>query len=450
MISSTTSVVSSTQPHGLGSISAVMLATLLGYAVLTICAGRFAPYGSPRSFMFAGIGGLIGSLLLSIASHLTLPTLPMAIMDIVGLAMFSPANALLLLMWGERWGTLAAGNVGRQLTLSFTFAFVLYFLVVAVPTPIAIVLNAAFPPLSALALRLSMDQPCRTEPVAPITPKASKMAAILASILLLSFAFGCMQHLVPISQGWERLQTLTMAASGLLVAFLAAWVTLRKLNGDPFTFYRPVVASMACGILLCYMVPTDLAFLGNATLLFGIYCLDMFMMFAASDLGYRARLPIALVFGAAIVAGRAGTYLGTQVGIWLITGPTASNPDHAMTIALGLACLVVLTGTIFFTATNLRSIYQPNAKPHMPNLDERCDQLARSAGLSGRELDVMRLLARGRSVAVIAETLGIAQGTVKHHASNTYRKLGVYDRQGLIDVVAGEAGEASAASRGRT
>lgn len=144
-----------------------------------------------------------------------------------------------------------------------------------------------------------------------------------------------------------------MAATGLLIALLAAWVTLRKLNGDPFTFYRPIVAAMACGILLCYMVPTDLAFLGNATFLFGVYCLDMFMMFASSDLGYRARLPIALVFGAAIVAGRAGTYLGTQVGIWLITGPVANNPDHLVTVALGLACLVVLTGTLFFTATNL-------------------------------------------------------------------------------------------------
>lgn len=84
----------------------------------------------------------------------------------------------------------------------------------------------------------------------------------------------------------------------------------------------------------------------------------------------------------------------------------------------------------------------------MPNLDERCNQLAHSAGLSGRELDVMRLLARGRSVTIIAETLGIAQGTVKHHASNTYRKLGVYDRQGLIDVVAGEADETSTTSHG--
>ena len=87
--------------------------------------------------------------------------------------------------------------------------------------------------------------------------------------------------------------------------------------------------------------------------------------------------------------------------------------------------------------TNVRN-YLVLAGPDAPDLDERCEQLARSAGLSGRELDVMRLLARGRSVAVISETLGIAQGTVKHHASNTYRKLGVYDRQGLIDVVAGE------------
>ena len=53
----------------------------------------------------------------------------------------------------------------------------------------------------------------------------------------------------------------------------------------------------------------------------------------------------------------------------------------------------------------------------------------------------MRLLAQGRSIAVIGEQLGIAPGTVKHHASNTYRKLGIYDRQELIDLVSRSDGE---------
>ena len=48
--------------------------------------------------------------------------------------------------------------------------------------------------------------------------------------------------------------------------------------------------------------------------------------------------------------------------------------------------------------------------------------------LSGREVDVLRLLANGRSNKEIAADLKLAEGTVKNHLSNVFGKLGVYDR----------------------
>ena len=49
-------------------------------------------------------------------------------------------------------------------------------------------------------------------------------------------------------------------------------------------------------------------------------------------------------------------------------------------------------------------------------------------GLSPRELDTLRLVARGRSNKEIAAELGIAQGTVKNHLTSSFAKLGVGDR----------------------
>lgn len=43
--------------------------------------------------------------------------------------------------------------------------------------------------------------------------------------------------------------------------------------------------------------------------------------------------------------------------------------------------------------------------------------------LSSRELEVLKLIARGYTNDEIAETLIIAEGTVKNHVSNIYRKL---------------------------
>jgi DNA-binding CsgD family transcriptional regulator len=54
-------------------------------------------------------------------------------------------------------------------------------------------------------------------------------------------------------------------------------------------------------------------------------------------------------------------------------------------------------------------------------------------GISQRELDVLRLLARGMSNEEIAAGLFVSQNTVKTHLSNLYFKLGVRRRIQAVD-----------------
>jgi len=57
--------------------------------------------------------------------------------------------------------------------------------------------------------------------------------------------------------------------------------------------------------------------------------------------------------------------------------------------------------------------------------------------LSERELEILRLIAAGRSNEEIAQTLVIALGTVKKHINNIYGKLGVHSRtQALVQAKA--------------
>jgi DNA-binding NarL/FixJ family response regulator len=56
----------------------------------------------------------------------------------------------------------------------------------------------------------------------------------------------------------------------------------------------------------------------------------------------------------------------------------------------------------------------------------RAESLVES--LSGRELEVLRLIATGKTNREIANTLVIAEGTVKNHVTSILAKLGVRDR----------------------
>jgi DNA-binding NarL/FixJ family response regulator len=54
--------------------------------------------------------------------------------------------------------------------------------------------------------------------------------------------------------------------------------------------------------------------------------------------------------------------------------------------------------------------------------------------LSGREVEVLRLVADGRSNKEIGETLGLSALTVKSHLARIARKLGTGDRAGMVAV----------------
>lgn len=63
--------------------------------------------------------------------------------------------------------------------------------------------------------------------------------------------------------------------------------------------------------------------------------------------------------------------------------------------------------------------------------DDAVEALAREAGLTARERDMVRFLARGYSNKRIAEECCISLNTVQTHVQNCYRKLGVHTRDEL-------------------
>jgi DNA-binding NarL/FixJ family response regulator len=63
-----------------------------------------------------------------------------------------------------------------------------------------------------------------------------------------------------------------------------------------------------------------------------------------------------------------------------------------------------------------------------PQVTERLSERSPSNSLTEREIDVLRLVARGLGNKEIGEQLGTAPGTVKMHLHNVFSKLGASDR----------------------
>ena len=68
---------------------------------------------------------------------------------------------------------------------------------------------------------------------------------------------------------------------------------------------------------------------------------------------------------------------------------------------------------------------------------------AGSNALTARELDVLRLLARGQTNLAIARALVVREGTVKYHVKNILRKLGATSRADAVSRYARAGQEAA-------
>ncbi len=68
-------------------------------------------------------------------------------------------------------------------------------------------------------------------------------------------------------------------------------------------------------------------------------------------------------------------------------------------------------------------------------IKEPCDIIARTYRLTAREREVLELIARGRDMPFMEETLVISRNTLKMHFRHIYTKLDVHSKQDIIDMV---------------
>ena len=158
----------------------------------------------------------------------------------------------------------------------------------------------------------------------------------------------------------------------------------------------------------------------------------MLLWLVLADIAHHSDHHPYLIFGLGWGLYVGANYLGLVL-VRLVAG------EATMTAELGIAllwatgvvmafCLETRDPDVQRLFADLRTKVDPE---EFASIDERCEQLGQQYGLTGREIDVLKLLAKGRSKIYIAETLYISENTVRGHSRRLYTKLGVHTRDEL-------------------
>lgn len=117
-------------------------------------------------------------------------------------------------------------------------------------------------------------------------------------------------------------------------------------------------------------------------------------------------------------------------GVRLVVLSTHSHPQHIdAALDAGVIAYVVKTAHPDDLASAIRQVFD-----HSIYLSgSRNRRLARrdaveKAGLTKRELEILRLVSQGRTNTELARSLWVTEQTIKFHLSNVYRKLDVSNR----------------------
>lgn len=424
------------------AVTWVMLITAFGYlAVIGLSRKAGAFIGRPRMQIATAVLAACGSL--GMAASSALPgTEAFAFFFLASNGLFALGNALLLIMWGELWSTLATGRVARCLFSSYLFAFLLYFTLISLPRILSVPLLAAFPIISLAILRSSLDGPKRSPAAIEFEMECPPSLNLLTPIALISAVWGIAESLYPALAAVHGAAIETsFVAAGILLGVVLLSIIVFPPAIEPVALYRIIVPSISCGLILLVLLPGSFASIGNGLIILGVYSLDMLIMLVSTDLAFRTRQPVVILFGMGIFTARLFSVGGKMVANGMTAAPQWSL-EQSYGVLLACAMLVILAGTLLFTQSDLMKLYRTKpARTAAESMRDRCMRIAQKCGLTQREQEVLLLLAHGRSIPYIAGELTIATGTAKHHVSNIYRKIGVYDRQSLHDVIEqGDAG----------
>lgn len=345
------------------------------------------------------------------------------------------------------FGIMSLGGMAANIVLGFA------------PDIVSLVLYASLLIASALCLAFA----CRTEPGAcsmadrdartsqprPGLSKRTFLDVFLVSgvcTFALSIVYGILDTAAAGGSASPAISVLISQFGGIAAAvvFLAYFGTRAK--PAPSLLFNVVFGVLATGILFLPFMSSDYAVSLNIVAAAGwkLVMLALFYLVVTTYAHDRAKLLVGISLAYALP--RFGLFIGQNVAQLLGVGSTA---DFVRTTAVAFFLLYLILMVIWMLNSHERKRAETQARAagellgrfaqEQGNMHKlRCDALAEEYGLTNRETDILNLLAQGRDLAFICETLFLSKNTVKSYQKTIYSKLDVHSKQEIIDLVRAE------------
>lgn len=445
----------------------------------------FLPGPTKRlSVVLAGAPYLAGWCCLIAAIYLDAAALPLVV---AGGAFLGLGSAGFYMLWQRLFASRDADRGNRDLIAGTAYAALLYFALYLIPQAIAaFLIPLVFMPLFGLAIVVESRTVDRNQPMFKDVPhehpqvyrrvqKDYWRSALCVGAL--GFSAGIMRSLAlgEVSMG-TFVNVLSMAgALAMAVTMLALW-RFKSLRVNVVMAYRFFFPFAITAILLLPFLPRDY---GNwvAAIMYALYSAAIMLMMIQCAQASRDR-GINPVF----IYGFFGSIVYALHDLGFFGGTFVERLDvfGASGITLLALTAVYLLGLMYFVGQGglrrvlgfdehdtsielvaLRPAGEPlpapkdarkphadeapaPASPEAAPIDEPSyqDRLSKQIALaqryyrlSARETEVMELIARGNTVARIAEMLVVSENTIRTHSKRIYAKLDVHKRQELRDLI---------------
>lgn len=346
---------------------------------------------------------------------------------------------LIILLWSEVYGCLNPLRVTLYYAASMVAGALIVYVFMGFRIQWLAVFATALPFVSLVFARKALHEipPAERPAPADVTFKAPWKLFLLMA--LYAFAYGIIEtRAYSVSFGPHSSPGCLIV--GLIIFLGVAW------RRERFDFNSIVRIALPLMIVAFWIIPAlgiQAYALSGPAAVGGYTAVSVLIMVLCSNMCYRYGVSAIWLFGLErsvrllfMVLGRGAAYVCTTASIPGIDGASLMS---------GLAVTAVLLATLLLFrqkevtgswGTNL--LGGPGKSPEEIRRERvlaHCEDVAGKYRLTGRELEILKLLAQHKTVGMIERELFIANGTAKAHVRHIYQKLDIHSREELFALI---------------